>query len=75
MRRDHDDERKKVARQARQVRPARLPRFVSETIGSKRLFNRQIKKLKECFASLDDDGEGSIGVQEIQVPLIGLGLV
>lgn len=31
--------------------------------------------MKECFASLDDDGEGSIGVAEIQVPLIGLGLV
>lgn len=36
---------------------------------------RQIKKLKECFASLDDDGGGSIGVEEIQMPLIGLGLV
>ena len=35
----------------------------------------QIKKLKECFASLDDDGGGSIGVEEIQMPLIGLGLV
>ena len=32
-------------------------------------------KLKECFASLDDDGGGSIGVEEIQMPLIGLGLV
>ena len=35
----------------------------------------QIRKLKECFASLDDDGSGSIGVDEIKGPLIGLGLV
>ena len=65
MRRDHNNEREKVARQARQGRSARLPGFVSKTIGSEQLFNRQIKKLKECFASLDDDGEGSIGVNEI----------
>ena len=31
--------------------------------------------MKECFASLDDDGSGSIGVDEIKGPLIGLGLV
>ena len=36
---------------------------------------RQIRKLKECFASLDGDGGGSIGVEEIKGPLIGLGLV
>lgn len=35
----------------------------------------QIQKLEECFMSLDDDGSGSIGVEEIRVPLIGLGLV
>lgn len=35
----------------------------------------QIRKLKECFRSLDDDGSGSIGVDEIKGPLIGLGLV
>lgn len=35
----------------------------------------QIIRLKECFASLDDDGSGSIGVDEIKGPLIGLGLV
>lgn len=35
----------------------------------------QIRKLKECFNSLDDDGSGSIGVDEIKGPLIGLGLV
>ena len=32
-------------------------------------------KLKECFNSLDEDGSGSIGVDEIKGPLIGLGLV
>lgn len=35
----------------------------------------QIRKLKDCFRSLDDDGSGSIGVEEIKGPLIGLGLV
>ena len=33
----------------------------------------QIRKLKECFLSLDDDGSGSIGIEELQEPLIGLG--
>ena len=36
---------------------------------------RQIRRLKECFNSLDEDGSGSIGVEEISGPLIGLGLV
>ena len=36
---------------------------------------RQIRELKKCFRSLDDDGSGSIGVEEIKGPLIGLGLV
>ena len=33
----------------------------------------EIKKLKECFDSLDDDGSGSIGIEELEDPLIGLG--
>eukprot|EP00347_Sterkiella_histriomuscorum_P009949 403339257 len=33
----------------------------------------QIKKLKECFGSLDGDGSGSIGIEELEEPLIGLG--
>lgn len=33
----------------------------------------EIYKLKECFNSLDDDQSGSIGLKEIQEPLIGLG--
>mmetsp|Transcript_10311 Transcript_10311/g.15761 ORF Transcript_10311/g.15761 Transcript_10311/m.15761 type:complete len:105 (-) Transcript_10311:264-578(-) len=33
----------------------------------------QLKKLKECFISLDDDRSGSIGVPELENPLIGLG--
>ena len=34
---------------------------------------RQIRKLKECFGSLDDDGSGAIGIEELEEPLIGLG--
>lgn len=34
---------------------------------------RQIRKLKECFGSLDDDGSGAIGIEELEDPLIGLG--
>ncbi len=34
----------------------------------------EIKKLKECFASLDSDGSGAIGIEELEDPLIGLGL-
>ena len=32
-------------------------------------------KLRECFKSLDDDGSESIGVDELEDPLIALGLV
>jgi len=32
-----------------------------------------LAKLKECFDSLDDDGGGSIGIDELEDPLIGLG--
>ena len=35
----------------------------------------QIRKLREYFNSLDVDGGGSISIDEIKVPLIGLGLV
>lgn len=33
----------------------------------------EIKKLKECFGSLDNDGSGAIGIEELEDPLIGLG--
>lgn len=33
----------------------------------------ELKKLKECFRNLDDDGSGSIGIDELEIPLIGLG--
>ena len=33
----------------------------------------ELKKLKECFATLDEDGSGSIGIEELKDPLIGLG--
>ena len=31
--------------------------------------------LRNCFNQLDDDGSGSIGVDELEEPLIALGLV
>lgn len=37
--------------------------------------DKAIRRLKECFNSLDEDNSGSIGVDEISGPLIGLGLV
>jgi len=36
--------------------------------------DEEIKKLKECFEQLDDEGVGSIGIAELEEPLIGLGL-
>lgn len=35
--------------------------------------DEEIAKLKECFGALDDDGSGSIGIDELEEPLIGLG--
>ena len=32
------------------------------------------RSLKACFNQLDDDGSGSIGIEELEEPLIGLGL-
>mmetsp|Transcript_12860 Transcript_12860/g.21751 ORF Transcript_12860/g.21751 Transcript_12860/m.21751 type:complete len:151 (+) Transcript_12860:34-486(+) len=37
--------------------------------------DEQLRKLRKYFASLDDDGSGSIGVDELEDPLIALGLV
>ena len=34
-----------------------------------------MRKLREYFGSLDDDGSGSIGTDELEEPLIALGLV
>ena len=33
----------------------------------------ELKKLMECFNQLDEDGSGSIGIDELEAPLIGLG--
>jgi len=33
----------------------------------------EIKRLKTCFNSLDGDGSGHIGIEELEEPLIGLG--
>jgi len=60
---------------ARQVAYAQLPGRVSTFVTNNNVLRSQIRKLKECFRSLDDDGSGSIGVEEIKGPLIGLGLV
>ena len=35
--------------------------------------DEELNKLKECFNSLDDDGSGCIGIDELEEPLIGLG--
>ena len=32
-----------------------------------------LRSVKECFNTLDSDGGGSIGLEEIEQPLIGLG--
>ena len=36
--------------------------------------DKLMKKLKETFKALDTDGGGSIGLEELETPLIGLGL-
>lgn len=33
----------------------------------------ELEKLRECFQSLDVNGEGAIGTEELYDPLIGLG--
>ena len=35
--------------------------------------DEEIQKMRECFQSLDDDESGSIGIEELEGPLIGLG--
>jgi Ca2+-binding EF-hand superfamily protein len=35
--------------------------------------DEELNKLRECFGNLDDDGSGSIGIDELEIPLIGLG--
>lgn len=37
--------------------------------------DKQLRKLRGYFNSLDNDGAGSIGVDELEDPLIALGLV
>ena len=34
----------------------------------------EIRKLRDCFEALDDDNGGSIGLDELEWPLVGLGL-
>ena len=36
--------------------------------------DEELKKLRECFDALDEDHGGSIGIEELEEPLIGLGL-
>ena len=33
----------------------------------------ELRKLKECFNQLDENGSGSVGIEELEDPLIGLG--
>lgn len=35
--------------------------------------DEELRKLKECFSHLDEDGSGSVGIDELENPLIGLG--
>lgn len=35
--------------------------------------DNELRKLKECFLALDDDGSEAIGIDELEEPLIGLG--
>jgi Ca2+-binding EF-hand superfamily protein len=35
--------------------------------------NDELKKLQQCFNQLDEDHGGSIGIDELEGPLIGLG--
>ena len=37
--------------------------------------DEELRQLREYFGSLDDDGSGSIGTDELEEPLIALGLV
>ena len=35
--------------------------------------DEELQQLRDCFNSLDDDGGGSIGIEELEEPLVGLG--
>ena len=35
--------------------------------------DQELRQLRTCFNALDDDGSGSIGVDELEEPMIGLG--
>ena len=37
--------------------------------------DEQMKVLNECFRDLDEDGSNAIGIDELEDPLIALGLV
>ena len=52
--------------------PIKFPGRVNHLMCVK-ISHRQIRKLKECFGSLDGDGSGAIGIEELEDPLIGLG--
>ena len=35
--------------------------------------DEEIQRLRDCFNTLDEDGGGAIGLEELEKPLIGLG--
>ena len=46
-------------------------------VGKNKVINftrSQLSSLRACFDQLDDDGGGTIGLEELMIPLIGLGL-
>ena len=59
---------KRKARSKPKTRPKTRP-----TTTENAAIARGEKKLTACFDSLDDDGSGSIGSEELEDPLIGLG--
>ena len=63
-----------MARWTGEIQIPRFPRPVSpSSCFSNPQTHSEMNKLKECFQSLDEDGSGAIGCEELYDPLIGLG--
>ena len=59
----------------RQLKENELRKWMCKTGKSNHLdfLDDQLRKLKECFNHLDEAGSGSVGINELENPLIGLG--